>query len=260
MTIILTSSSPLNFENSYSVEAGYADEKRHFDHHGAYSELQCPANNERIPAVNPETCVISHMDADTLVGLWRLWGNEDIPSKNLQSGLDFELIEKIDLNGSSADPSGQSKELSFMVGVGVLARTLQMPRPSEEGVDVTELVLLMINTPVKKVIEMGLKAQKEAEKAYKDCLIEKAGKKALFSIGANDSLDPSRPYQDGIEVVVVYRQHYQSISVYCDPSSEHAFAGSILGGIEFAGHPKACGSPRGVSQTLDDAKNVFNDI
>src|SRR6056297_1102122 len=196
MTIIITSSSPLDFENSYSVEAGYADNQKHFDHHGAYSELQCPANNEEIPAVNPETCVISHMDADTLVGLWRLWGNEDIPSKNLQSGLDFELIERIDLNGSSADPSGQSKELSFMVGVGVLARALQMPRPSEEGVDVTKLVMLMINTPAEEVIEMGITAQRKAEKAYEICLVEKAGKKALFSIGANDPLDPSRGYQD----------------------------------------------------------------
>jgi len=59
---------------------------------------------------------------------------------------------------------------------------------------------------------------------------------------------------------VVYRDHFKSISIYCAPESPYEFGNREVGGIKFAGHAKACGSPRGENFTRDDAKKVFEAV
>ena len=238
----------------YSVEAGANDGQKHFDHHGVYSAEGSPCNRDIPEAEEGSTICVSHIDADTVVGLLKLTG------RNLPE-VDFDLMEQVDCNGSSVVRDLFNPTLLYMLGVGAKARELGIPRcPAEGFEDITEALTLLLDTSAEELITLGRQQQEASEKAYNGCLVSREGNKALFAINATDALDPSRSYKDEIDIVVVYRSHYKSISIYCNPSSAFAFAGETLAGIPFAGHPKASGSPRGESQTLEAAKAVFEAI
>jgi hypothetical protein len=147
-----------------------------------------------------------------------------------------------------------------MVGVSEKSKSLRIPFPKEEQQDVTKQVAALLETYPEELIALGRKAHKKSETAYAECRVAVEGKVGLWTINATDPLDPSRPYVDGFEVVVVHRIHYKSLSIYCAPGSEFAFGGQEVGGIQFAGHPKAAGSPRGVEFNLDDAKRVYSAV
>lgn len=238
----------------YSLEAGIADGKRNFDHHGQNSNEPSPCNDARIPVIGLNEFVeISHIDADTFVGLLRMAG-KPLPK------IDLALLEQIDLNGSSICRDKFDPTLLYAVGVGALARKLNFPRLTETCQDVSEFVEKMISLPDNEIIELGREAQSSAEVAYINRKVAVDDKVGFWAVGAQDPFDPSRPYEDGTEIVVVYRDHFKTISVYCDPESQYAFAGKTIAGIEFGGHPKACGSPRGVAYTQEDAQSVFDAI
>jgi hypothetical protein len=199
---------------------------------------------------------ISHLDADTFVGLLRLL-ERPLPK------VDFKLMEQIDLNGSSVCEDKFDKTLLYMVGIGELARKVKFPRVSDEPQDVTEYICQMLNESEESIISTGEAAQEAVEAGYEKCfrnsmtLDSNDGAKGIYRVGELDIFDPSRPYQDDVNVVVVYRDKYKSISIYCNPKSKYEFAGKTIAGIEFAGHPKACGSPRGVEMSFEDAVRVF---
>jgi hypothetical protein len=68
-------------------------------------------------------------------------------------------------------------------------------------------------------------------------------------------------------VVVVFRKHFKTISVYIAPNMKKwgleglKFAPGVkFGGIEFAGAPQAVGSPRGQTMTFEQAHVVFASV
>ncbi|HRZ29296.1 MAG TPA: teicoplanin resistance protein VanZ [Candidatus Paceibacterota bacterium] len=240
----------------FSLEAGMDDGVRNFDHHGQYSKNPSPCNDGRIQKASDLNAAveITHIDADTFVGILRLAG-KSLPN------IDLTLLEQIDLKGSSVCPIKTNPTLCYSVGITALARKLNFPRVSaEQWQDVTAIVEEMISVPDTEIIEMGREAQTKSENSYFHCRKAVDGKVGFWAIGAQDPLDPSRPYEDGVKIVVVYRNHYKTVSIYCDPKSQYAFAGKIVAGIEFAGHPKACSTPRGVEFSEDDALQVFKEI
>jgi hypothetical protein len=242
----------------YSLEAGLCDGEKNFDHHGKFAGQPAPCSDNRLdePIFGDFVVEISHIDADTFIGLLRMAGQK-LPR------VDFALMEQIDLNGSSVVRDKFDPTLLYMVGIGELARQLRFPRPDANGpTDVSALVEAMMTKMEEEIIEIGRDATKRSEAAYRNCVksLRGDGKVGMWSVGANDPLDPSRPYEDGTEVVVVFRSHYQSISVYCSPKSSFGFGGQTVAGITFAGHPKAAGSPRGVPFTETDARRVFNEL
>ncbi len=241
----------------FSVEAGVADGVKNFDHHGAHSANPAPCRDERITKVDEAAVVeITHLDADCFVGLLRMGGRE-LPK------VDFSLMEKIDLNGSSVCANKFDTTLLYMVGVGEVARGLKFPRPDQAGpIDVTAQVEAMMAKTDTEIIEAGRFATVASEATYRNCRksVSTDGKIGLWTVGANDPLDPSRPYEDGVEVVVVFRTHYASVSIYCSPSSSATYGGKTVAGIQFAGHPKAAGSPRGEVMDETIAQKVFEEI
>ncbi|MDP3900485.1 MAG: teicoplanin resistance protein VanZ [bacterium] len=241
--------------NGFSLESGLADGRNHFDHHREYSGQPAPCSDDRIPVVGDNDVVeITHIDADTYVGLLRMAGKE-LPE------VDFNLMEKVDLNGSSVCSDKFVPTLLYMVGVGQLARDLKFPRANADApTDVTEIVEAMMAKTDAEIIQIGQAATEQSEAAYTNCRVAIAGKVGYWVIGANDPFDPSRPYEDGIPVVVVHRTHYKSVSIYCEPKSEYEFGGKMVAGIEFAGHPKAAGSPRGVEFNAEDGKKVYDEL
>lgn len=262
---------------NYSLECGLADDIKNFDHHRPeHNHYPCPANNKRIPVLQQRfdsSVEISHMDADTYIGLLRFMG-KNIPS------IDFELLEKIDLNGSSVvDDKTNNETYHYMVGVGEMSKYVQFPRCGDEPQDVTSYVLAMMEAPAAHLISLGEKAHQRSEDVYRDTMVHSGFSDvyntnvAFFVIGAEQPLDPSRAYEDDYGIVFVYRKHYKTISIYANPTNKLTFAGtsfhtmdgfgeeySVLGRrINFGGHPKACGSDRGVDYSLLDATLlVFN--
>lgn len=245
--VILTSAP--TFEG-YSIEAGKHDGQRYFDHHGQFAGNPCPAANTAIPAVQEGVVEITHIDADTFLGLCRLCGVE-LPN------IDFVMLEQIDLHGTSACPDAYSPTRLYIAGIGVIARELRFPRVTAERQDVTALVEKMMEFTPEDIVVKGRRNQDLVEAAYKSCFREQRNNVALYYVTAADAFDPSRPYQDGIDVVVVYREHYKLISIYCNPATKLGFAGQTVAGITFGGHPQACGSPRGQEMTWGQAQTVF---
>ncbi|ACQ51173.1 teicoplanin resistance protein VanZ (plasmid) [Clostridium botulinum] len=251
MRIILTSKPQFQ---GYSIEAGKVDNLKHFDHHGQFEHYPSPCNNNQIPiAEENSTIEITHMDADTYVGILRLLG-KDLPN------IDLEMLEQIDNNGSSICRDKYNKALLYQLGIGRLQRNLKIPRVSEERVDVTSIIEEILKYSTEKIIKIGEKVQESSEKAYINSLKRKQKNKILFSINAQDDLNPSRAYEDSYDIVVVYRQHYKTISIYCNPKSQYVFAGKEVAGIKFDGHPQSCGSPRGMEMTEEEALKVFEEI
>jgi len=241
--------------DNFSLEAGLADGQRHFDHHGDHVGNPAPCSDERIPVIGDnETVEITHIDADSFIGLLRMSGRK-LPHS------DFALMEQVDLNGSSVCPDKFNPTLLYMVGIGQIARELRFPRPSVDAPnDISELIETMMDKTADEIITIGREATEKSETAYRKCLVASAEKIGYWVVGSDDPLDPSRPYEDGVHVVVVHRTHYESISIYCSPTSEYAFGGKEIASIQFAGHPKAAGSPRGVAFNDKDGYEVYEEL
>ena len=266
---------------TYSIEAGLHNGENHFDHHGAFSTFPAPCNNPNIPNISniasytmkfTKDCElrdtiyeeggviqVSHLDADTLLGVMRLLGLS-LPS------LDLELMEKIDLNGSSVCDNIYDQTRLYMVGISEYSRELKFPRVSDQIQDVSDYIYHLLLIPEDLIIERGLVSTQKSEATYANCLKQGGDivgdlKYGFWSIGSSDPLDPSRPYQDNYSIVVVYRSHFKTVSIYCNPavSSISDVRGSF-GGYQFAGHPKAAGSPRGIEITEADAFRIYNDV
>jgi hypothetical protein len=256
--IILTKSTKQLHPDFYSIEAGVADNIQHFDHHKEeHNMYPSPCNNTSIKPIEDDGSIkyiqISHLDSDTFIGIVRLLGVNHI----LREPLEFNMMEYIDLNGSKGI-NKDNPTYQFMVGVGVLARKLNFPRITDEPQDVTDIVQQMLDTSVFSFIQYGKCSIDKAEADYKECMYSQQGNMGLWVVDATHDFNPSRPYEDEIQVVIVYRPHYKSISIYADPDSDYSFAGQTISGIEFNGHAKACGSPRGQEMTLEDAIEVYS--
>jgi hypothetical protein len=255
MKVVLSKNAESVVHCTHSIEAGLNDGRYHFDHHGQCAGQPAPCEAEIKPAEAGSVIVITHLDADTLVGLAKLLGRPFEDDK-----LDFGLMARIDEEGSFGYPIGTTRE--FMVGVGVRARQLEFPRCSATPVEVTGVVEQLLATSVDEFISLGKKAIAETKAAVRDFLVEDNldGKVGLWNIPSGCSMDPSAPYESGFEVVVMYRDDYKNISIYARPNTPWTFAGKMFDGILFAGHPKACGSPRGEEFGLADAIGVMRDI
>ena len=261
----------------FSIEAGLHDGVRHFDHHKPeHRGNPSPANNSKIhwyydgEIEQDAEIYITHVDADTFVGVSRLvvngWRDTTI------TGIDYAMIEKLDLNGSSAIEGKleDCREYLFALGLAETAKIL-FPRCTKEPQDVTAQFERFAwfgdrhrnDITLDDILRDGRAALARSEETFrtkKIDSIERAGTVGigLWSICASDAFDPSRPYRDGIDVVVVFRSHYKTISIYGNPKATHDLVlNRTWAGIEFSGHPKACGSPRGVEMTEDQAKQVF---
>lgn len=255
------------FQADYSVEAGKSDGKRHFDHHGDFSDHVAPCKIEMPVAEDGATIQISHIDADTFIGLLKLH-DKSLPE------VDFALMEQIDLNGSSVCRDKFNPTLLYMVGIGEVARGLKFPRATDQEQDVTGIVSQMMEVSHDEIIETGRKATEASEATYRECKVAGKGHIGFWKINSSQPFDPSRPYEDGTAVVVVYRENYRSVSVYCDPKSPHnaMTLGTVetgdnlpqnyratIGGYRMCGHPKATGTER-VEKGWDyaDAEAIYN--
>jgi len=240
-------------EGVYSLECGYDDGLRNFDHHGIYEGNPSPCNNDRIQPCGGVPIEISHIDADTLIGIMRIM---DLFVTYFEK-VDMKTVERIDNEGSSGiakdDPS-----LQFYVGVGAYAKNINFSRVCSLEQNASEYIFRMLKMDENDYINLGKSIIDLTEKNYPICLREMdVDRKIGFWVMDRDHyFDPSRAYEE-VDIVVVFRGNYKTISIYCNPTSDYNFAGKIFAGIEFNGHPKACGSPRGEEMGYSDALLVY---
>lgn len=258
VTVILTTSPSIK---NYSLESGLSDQVKHFDHHSKEHKAlghKSPCNTD-IPIIPHDSVIqITHIDSDTFIGIERMCGI-------VREGLDFDLMEQIDLNGSSVSPDLFDRTLLFMVGLSTKARDTRFPRPNKDtDVNVTQYVSNLIDTPTEDFIELGYKTQVDSLTNFSRCLESSVTSISGLEIvqlivPENVSIDPSLAYAKGFDIAVVYRENYKSISLYGKPNSNFEL-NKIWSGIEFQGHTLACGSPRGVDYTVQDSNHVINSL
>ena len=267
--VILTKNQILESRNNYSIECGAHDGKQHFDHHNKFASNISPANNGSIkPMYNLDTIsnsknyiFISHIDCDTFLGINRLLVNK----YPLPMGIDFSIIERIDLNGDSV--LGNIKFISdthaYYVGIGVLARKLNFPRVTHDNQDVTEFIVKMFETSKEEIIKLGKEVINQEEETWYnlDKMFYCDNKILLVPIPKGVNFNPSSVYRKGVDILVVYRDEYKTISIYANP--DYILKFPLLdkwNNIEFAGHEKACGSPRGLELDFYAAIKVADEI
>lgn len=246
--------------DNYSIEAGVHDGVNNFDHHGEYSNNPCPCINKSIKPIadweiNP-IIEITHMDGDTFIGILRLLGKE-LPD------IDLNLAAEIDTRGSLG-VLRDSRTLAWMVGIEKVAEYCEFQRlaAGDERIPVTEEVEDMIQWSTERVIEVGFEEMKNAAAVYHGNQVRGSEdfKVGLWVVASDSHVDTSLPYENGYEIVIIFKAHKNSISIYCHPDSHYTFGKCEIAGVEFDGHDKACGSIRGKAFYLNDAMDVLNYI
>lgn len=243
---------------NHSIEAGLADGVKNFDHHKEHGGNPAPCNDSRISGFKDGNDIveITHTDTDTLLGLMRLLGMK-LPN------IDMSVVEKIDLSGSSA-VSLDNVELAYMFGTMDMVINSNVPRPSTEPQDVTSVVTSILSkmSDEESVISLGKEKIKRSEDDYQKAIKYTPASNVLaIACPKEAQIDPSRPYGNGFDVVVFFREQHKSISLYASPRTKVDFMKNpVYAGIKFAGHPKACGSPRGEEFGWKDAIAVATDV
>jgi hypothetical protein len=242
--------------NNYSVEAGLADDIHHFDHHGHHSQYRPPSTNPKVPMLGPDDIVeITHVDADTLIALYRMAGVL-VPEE-----IDLPLVEDFDTHGSSVVKNLKDPTFLWIVGLAKVAEKVNFPPLGpKEPLDVTDKIYQMFKEPFERVVQYGEAVQEKSEKNFHDALEDQNGTVGFWVVDGRGDFDPSRPYRDGYKITVVYRKQYQAIGLYAAQDTDYVLGNTTIAGIKFQGHAKACGSPRGEKQTQEDAQRVFEEL
>lgn len=201
-------------------------------------------DDETIPVISEQGVVeISKFNIDIFLGFLRMSGKE-LPN------LDYNIISRFAFNGIfdcylDLDPYDQT--LLYAVGVEKLAKEFGFPSVVYEDIDVSLIIEELMKKDFKEIIEVGRKANKKREEAYTSCLIDENERAGCWLIDHNDEpFDPQRLLLDGYDIVVVYREHKQSVSIYYNDKididiNKHR----IMGGVEFSGGDGAVHSPEG---------------
>ena len=246
---------------THSIESGRNDGVKHFDHHGKFENQPCPCNNETIQAAQPNAIIgTTHFDADTFVGVSRMVNPNWV--ENAQTlGIDFSEMERQDLKSDD-----RRKDLNptkcLMLG---LTATERQACPANGVLDCTESYWKVWNLSIQGLIDSGRKIGEEAEKTYRqantaDMRTTEGGYRiGLWILRTEEFMDPGRPYDDGYDIVVIYRGRFSNISLYCRNSLPLTLPG-VWANVKFDGHPHACGSERGKKFSVSDAVYILRDV
>lgn len=242
--------------NHYSVESGMADNIHHFDHHGQHSHYPPPSTNLQVPRLKPDDIVeITHVDADTLIALYRMAG-EVVPGE-----IDLRLVEDFDLHGSSVVKDLTDPTFLWIRGLAKARDLVNFPPAGpKEPVDVTDQIYRIFKMPFNQVVQYGEELQTKSEQLYREGLEAEDGTVGFWVTGGHGDFDPFRPYLDEYKITVVYRKQDQQIGLYAAQDTDYMLGNTEIAGIKFLGHAKACGSPRGAKYTQQDAQRVFEEL
>ncbi len=263
-----------NINTEATVEAEYGDECLEgtmvtLAHHGPRSNNPAPCNTPDVPELPPfATVVVSHIDLDTLGGIYALQGRKPEDDRF------WEAAEKIDVKGAhhihELDQDIQDKLNAYY------AYNDEQPRQRyTETIDVTKQIddiynvvnaIVDINDPEHdKLIAAGKEWVQTREKEVEDQLIyENKDVRVFDTNGIFCAASYFSPNQDVIvPATVTYNKKFKSITLAFEDGGKQLDAREIvqeLWGPEAGGREGIAGSPRNVEMTKDDLAKLVNEL
>jgi len=242
-------------------------------HHVAkYKECPAPCNNQEIPKVEEGVILISHLDLDTIGGVWKAMGID--PVDKADAGF-WRLAEFADLNGphrlGDFIPDFEAhKEWLYSFWAwkeGKVAGYDGLPRfPRDKVTDVTSLVreaaeifcYIQGGAPLFK--EAGLADQKAQQEAKERTFVQLQGAVGVYvgDVFMNGFYDTP---EGMAKALVCFSTKFKSITISLERPIEGLscrWQVQDLWGPEAGGHEGIAGSPRGKEMTLQDLVEAAN--
>lgn len=263
-----------NIKAEATVEAEYGDEclegtKVTLAHHGPRSNNPAPCNTPDVPELPPfATVVVSHIDLDTLGGIYALQGRKPEDYRF------WEAAEMIDVKGAHHIHE-LDKDIQDKLNAYYAYNDGQPRQRYTEAIDVTKQIddtynvvnaIVDINDPEHdKLITAGKEWAQTREKEVEDQLVyENKDVRVFDTNGIFCAASYFSPNQNTIcPATVTYNEKFKSITLAFEDGGKQLNAKEIvqeLWGPEAGGREGIAGSPRNVEMTKNDLAKLVNEL
>lgn len=263
-----------NIKAEATVEAEYGDECLEgtmvtLTHHGPRSNNPAPCNTPDVPELPPfATVVVSHIDLDTLGGIYALQGRK---SEDYRF---WEAAEMIDVKGAHHIHE-LDKDIQDKLNAYYAYNDGQPRQRYTEAIDVTKQIddtynvvnaIVDINDPEHdKLITAGKEWAQTREKEVEDQLVyENKDVRVFDTNGIFCAASYFSPNQNTIcPATVTYNEKFKSITLAFEDGGKQLNAKEIvqeLWGPEAGGREGIAGSPRNVEMTKNDLAKLVNEL
>lgn len=263
-----------NIKAEATVEAEYGDECLEgtmvtLAHHGPRSNNPAPCNTPDVPELPPfATVVVSHIDLDTLGGIYALQGRKPEDYRF------WEAAEMIDVKGAHHIHE-LDKDIQDKLNAYYAYNNGQPRQRYTEAIDVTKQIddtynvvnaIVDINDPEHdKLITAGKEWAQTREKEVEDQLVyENKDVRVFDTNGIFCAASYFSPNQNTIcPATVTYNEKFKSITLAFEDGGKQLNAKEIvqeLWGPEAGGREGIAGSPRNVEMTKNDLAKLVNEL
>lgn len=263
-----------NIKAEATVEAEYGDECLEgtmvtLAHHGPRSNNPAPCNTPDVPELPPfATVVVSHIDLDTLGGIYALQGRKPEDYRF------WEAAEMIDVKGAHHIHE-LDKDIQDKLNAYYAYNDGQPRQRYTEAIDVTKQIddtynvvnaIVDINDPEHdKLITAGKEWAQTREKEVEDQLVyENKDVRVFDTNGIFCAASYFSPNQNTIcPATVTYNEKFKSITLAFEDGGKQLNAKEIvqeLWGPEAGGREGIAGSPRNVGMTKNDLAKLVNEL
>lgn len=257
-----------------TVEAEYGDECIEgtiatLAHHGPRANNPAPCNTPDVPTLPPfATVVVSHIDLDTLGGIYALQGRKPEDDRF------WEAAEKIDVEGAhhihELDQDIQDKLNAYYAYNDGQPRqryteAIDVTKQIDDTYDVVRAIVDIDDPEHNKLIAAGKEWAQTREKEVEDQLVyENKDVRVFDTNGIFCAASYFSPNQNTIcPATVTYNEKFKSITLAFEDSGKQLNAREIvqeLWGPEAGGREGIAGSPRNVEMTKDDLAKLVNEL
>ena len=263
-----------NIKAEATVEAEYGDECLEgtmvtLAHHGPRSNNPAPCNTPDVPELPPfATVVVSHIDLDTLGGIYALQGRKPEDYRF------WEAAKMIDVKGAHHIHE-LDKDIQDKLNAYYAYNDGQPRQRYTEAIDVTKQIddtynvvnaIVDINDPEHdKLITAGKEWAQTREKEVEDQLVyENKDVRVFDTNGIFCAASYFSPNQNTIcPATVTYNEKFKSITLAFEDGGKQLNAKEIvqeLWGPEAGGREGIAGSPRNVEMTKNDLAKLVNEL
>lgn len=263
-----------NIKAEATIEAEYGDECLEgtmvtLTHHGPRSNNPAPCNTPDVPELPPfATVVVSHIDLDTLGGIYALQGRKPEDYRF------WEAAEMIDVKGAHHIHE-LDKDIQDKLNAYYAYNDGQPRQRYTEAIDVTKQIddtynvvnaIVDINDPEHdKLITAGKEWAQTREKEVEDQLVyENKDVRVFDTNGIFCAASYFSPNQNTIcPATVTYNEKFKSITLAFEDGGKQLNAKEIvqeLWGPEAGGREGIAGSPRNVEMTKNDLAKLVNEL
>lgn len=276
--------SPREGEKALAMGEGYDPE----------GMFPAPCADPSIPVIpEDEPVAIGRFDADTFVGLLRIYGRPLPP-------VDFELMAEIDVKSKSIVCDRRTDTFCYIIGLEEMAVRVferlqgQLVLPVEIGprgtwerrsyvhchstfleelvsqkpLEVTVLAEALAAESAETIIALGRELVEEME--ARECLVRQEKNVGLYLVKKGQPSSLARTYRCGVQIAVIYLEKQGRVIISTHPHTHYDFGVRMIdkktekktsvADIVFSGSTHSVGSPRGVACTPEDAERVFRKI